>query len=73
MLMVPTKGDRSLTPNRPAGVGAIAVAMRLAPLQRRERCSSGKGIDEPSGNGVLNGIPVTVIEDQARFKAAQSV
>ena len=30
-------------------------------------------VDEPSGNGVLNGIPVTVIEDQARFRAAQSV
>ena len=28
-------------------------------------------VDEPSGNGVLNGIPVTVIEDQARFRAAQ--
>jgi anaerobic selenocysteine-containing dehydrogenase len=30
-------------------------------------------VDEPSGNGVLNGIPVTVIEDQARFRGAQSV
>jgi anaerobic selenocysteine-containing dehydrogenase len=30
-------------------------------------------VDEPSGNGVLNGIPVMVIEDQARFQAAQSV
>jgi anaerobic selenocysteine-containing dehydrogenase len=30
-------------------------------------------VDEPSGNGVLNGIPVTVIEDQARFRAAQSI
>jgi hypothetical protein len=30
-------------------------------------------VDEPSGNGVLNGIPVTVIEDQARFRAAESV
>lgn len=30
-------------------------------------------IDEPSGNGVLNGIPVTVIHEQARFRAAQSV
>jgi anaerobic selenocysteine-containing dehydrogenase len=29
-------------------------------------------VDEPSGNGVLNGIPVTVIEDQARFRAAQT-
>jgi anaerobic selenocysteine-containing dehydrogenase len=27
-------------------------------------------IDEPSGNGVLNGIPVTVIDDQARFRPA---
>ncbi|HET9890856.1 MAG TPA: molybdopterin-dependent oxidoreductase [Mycobacterium sp.] len=27
-------------------------------------------IDEPSGNGVLNGIPVTIIEDQARFQPA---
>ncbi|OBJ27038.1 molybdopterin dinucleotide-binding protein [Mycobacterium colombiense] len=24
-------------------------------------------VDEPSGNGVLNGIPVTIIDDQARF------
>jgi anaerobic selenocysteine-containing dehydrogenase len=30
-------------------------------------------IDEPSGNGALNGIPVTIIEDQARFQSAQSV
>ena len=30
-------------------------------------------VDEPSGNGVLNGIPVTVIEDQSRFRAAQRV
>ncbi|BBY20706.1 hypothetical protein MSTO_09110 [Mycobacterium stomatepiae] len=30
-------------------------------------------IDEPSGNGALNGIPVTVLEDQARFESAQSV
>ena len=29
-------------------------------------------VDEPSGNGVLNGIPVTVFEDQARSEAAQS-
>jgi anaerobic selenocysteine-containing dehydrogenase len=29
-------------------------------------------VDEPSGNGVLNGIPVTVIEDQARSETAQS-
>lgn len=27
-------------------------------------------VDEPSGNGVLNGIPVTIIDDQARFRAA---
>ncbi|MEZ0352276.1 molybdopterin-dependent oxidoreductase [Mycobacterium sp. pR1184] len=26
-------------------------------------------VDEPSGNGALNGIPVTVLEDQARFEA----
>jgi anaerobic selenocysteine-containing dehydrogenase len=25
-------------------------------------------IDEPSGNGALNGIPVTIIEDRARFR-----
>ncbi|WAC89187.1 molybdopterin-dependent oxidoreductase [Mycobacterium sp. Aquia_213] len=30
-------------------------------------------IDEPSGNGALNGIPVTVLEDQARYEAAQSL
>ncbi len=29
-------------------------------------------IDEPSGNGVLNGIPLTVIEDSARFQPAES-
>ncbi|OBA70753.1 molybdopterin dinucleotide-binding protein [Mycobacterium sp. 1554424.7] len=28
-------------------------------------------LDEPSGNGALNGIPVTIIDDQARFRAAQ--
>ncbi|WP_301149129.1 molybdopterin-dependent oxidoreductase [Mycobacterium simiae] len=28
-------------------------------------------VDEPSGNGALNGIPVTVVSDQARFEAAQ--
>jgi anaerobic selenocysteine-containing dehydrogenase len=28
-------------------------------------------IDEPSGNGALNGIPVTITEDQARFRSAQ--
>lgn len=27
-------------------------------------------IDQPSGNGVLNGIPVTIIDDQARFRPA---
>lgn len=27
-------------------------------------------LDEPSGNGALNGIPVTIIDDQARFRAA---
>jgi anaerobic selenocysteine-containing dehydrogenase len=27
-------------------------------------------IDEPSGNGALNGIPVTVIDDRARFRPA---
>jgi anaerobic selenocysteine-containing dehydrogenase len=27
-------------------------------------------IDEPSGNGALNGIPVTIIDDQARFRPA---
>ncbi|MEM6106679.1 molybdopterin-dependent oxidoreductase [Mycobacterium sp. 050272] len=26
-------------------------------------------VDEPSGNGALNGIPVTVLADQARFEA----
>nr|BBX76998.1 molybdopterin-binding oxidoreductase [Mycobacterium florentinum] len=30
-------------------------------------------VDEPSGNGALNGIPVTVLEDQARFEAAERV
>jgi anaerobic selenocysteine-containing dehydrogenase len=30
-------------------------------------------IDEPSGNGALNGIPVTIIEDQARFRSAHGV
>ncbi len=25
-------------------------------------------IDELSGNGVLNGIPVTIVDDQARFR-----
>lgn len=30
-------------------------------------------IDEPSGNGVLNGIPVTIIDDQARFQPAPTV
>jgi anaerobic selenocysteine-containing dehydrogenase len=29
-------------------------------------------IDEPSGNGVLNGIPVTIIDDQARFRPASA-
>lgn len=28
-------------------------------------------VDQPSGNGVLNGIPVTVIDDRARFRATQ--
>jgi anaerobic selenocysteine-containing dehydrogenase len=28
-------------------------------------------IDEPSGNGALNGIPVTIIEDRARFRPGQ--
>lgn len=28
-------------------------------------------IDEPSGNGALNGIPVTIINDRARFRTAQ--
>ncbi|OBA62668.1 molybdopterin dinucleotide-binding protein [Mycobacterium sp. 1100029.7] len=28
-------------------------------------------VDEPSGNGALNGIPVTVMQDHARFDAAQ--
>ena len=27
-------------------------------------------LDEPSGNGALNGIPVTVIEDRSRFRPA---
>ncbi|OBI90716.1 molybdopterin dinucleotide-binding protein [Mycobacterium sp. 1245805.9] len=30
-------------------------------------------LDEPSGNGALNGIPVTIIDDQARFRPAQTV
>ncbi|MGZ4511246.1 MAG: molybdopterin-dependent oxidoreductase [Mycobacterium sp.] len=30
-------------------------------------------IDEPSGNGALNGIPVTIIDDQARFRPAQTL
>ncbi|WP_082939410.1 molybdopterin-dependent oxidoreductase [Mycobacterium sp. 852002-30065_SCH5024008] len=30
-------------------------------------------IDEPSGNGALNGIPVTIIDDQARFRSAQTI
>lgn len=29
-------------------------------------------VDQPSGNGVLNGIPVTIIDDQARFRPAQA-
>jgi anaerobic selenocysteine-containing dehydrogenase len=29
-------------------------------------------VDEPSGNGALNGIPVAVIHDQARFESPQS-
>jgi anaerobic selenocysteine-containing dehydrogenase len=28
-------------------------------------------IDEPSGNGALNGIPVTIIEDRTRFRPGQ--
>lgn len=30
-------------------------------------------LDEPSGNGALNGIPVTIIDDQSRFRPAQTV
>ncbi|BCZ24589.1 molybdopterin-dependent oxidoreductase [Mycobacterium senriense] len=30
-------------------------------------------IDEPSGNGVLNGIPVTIIDDHTRFRPAPTV
>lgn len=30
-------------------------------------------VDQPSGNGVLNGIPVTIIDDQARFRPAQAL
>ncbi len=30
-------------------------------------------IDEPSGNGALNGIPVTIIDDRARFRPAQTL
>lgn len=30
-------------------------------------------VDEPSGNGVLNGIPVTIIDEHARFRPAQRV
>lgn len=30
-------------------------------------------IDEPSGNGALNGIPVTIIDDRARFRPAQKL
>lgn len=29
-------------------------------------------VDQPSGNGVLNGIPVTIIDDQVRFRPAQA-
>jgi anaerobic selenocysteine-containing dehydrogenase len=29
-------------------------------------------IDKPSGNGALNGIPVTIIDDQARFRPAHT-
>lgn len=29
-------------------------------------------VDEPSGNGVLNGIPVTIIDDQARFRPSST-
>lgn len=29
-------------------------------------------VDEPSGNGALNGIPVTLIGDHARFRAGQT-
>lgn len=29
-------------------------------------------VDEPSGNGVLNGIPVTIIDDRARFRPAST-
>jgi hypothetical protein len=28
-------------------------------------------IDEPSGNGALNGIPVTIVDDRARFRPAR--
>ena len=28
-------------------------------------------LDEPSGNGALNGIPVTIVQDQARFRVAE--
>ena len=30
-------------------------------------------IDEPSGNGALNGIPVTIIDEKARFRPARIV
>ncbi|MGZ4583534.1 MAG: molybdopterin-dependent oxidoreductase [Mycobacterium sp.] len=30
-------------------------------------------IDEPSGNGALNGIPVAIIDDRARFRPPQTV
>lgn len=30
-------------------------------------------VDQPSGNGVLNGIPVMIIDDQARFRPAQAL
>jgi anaerobic selenocysteine-containing dehydrogenase len=30
-------------------------------------------LDEPSGNGALNGIPVMIIDDQSRFRPAQPV
>jgi anaerobic selenocysteine-containing dehydrogenase len=30
-------------------------------------------VDEPSGNGVLNGIPVTILDDQVRFQPASTL
>jgi len=80
-IKVPVEITRAIKPgvvSMPHGWGHGKPGTRMSvannsPGANTNSLSPPRFIDEPSGNGALNGIPVTIIGDRARTRASQSI